>query len=54
MVHLPCLAMSKEMPKMLRALGKLSPTARGLNGEGSEATGHYYQISNPRTLGYLQ
>ena len=52
MVHLPCLAMSKEMPKMLRGLGKLNLTARGLNGEGSEATGHYYQISNQRTLGY--
>lgn len=52
MLHLPCVALSKEMPKVLSGLGKLNLTARGLNGEGSEATGHYYQVSNQRTLGY--
>ena len=52
MLHLPGLAKSKELSKMLRGLGKLHLTARGLNGEGSEATGHLYQISNQRTLGH--
>ncbi|TVR44892.1 MAG: ATP--guanido phosphotransferase [Planctomycetota bacterium] len=51
MLHLPALALSKELPRMLRGLGKLQLTARGFHGEGSEATGHFYQISNQRTLG---
>lgn len=51
MLHLPGLAESKELPRMLRALNKLHLTARGMNGEGSEARGHFYQISNQRTLG---
>lgn len=51
MMHLPALAETQELPRVLRALGKLAMTARGLLGEGSEATGHHYQISNQRTLG---
>jgi len=51
MLHLPLLAETKELARVLRGLGKLSMTARGLYGEGSEASGHLYQISNQRTLG---
>ena len=51
MLHLPALAETGELKAVLRALDKLHMTVRGLHGEGSEATGHYYQVSNARTLG---
>lgn len=51
MLHLPAMAESKEIRNALRAINKLHLAVRGLHGEGSEATGHFYQISNQRTLG---
>lgn len=51
MLHLPALAETKELAKVLRGLSKLNMTARGQHGEGSEARGHFYQVSNQRTLG---
>jgi protein arginine kinase len=51
MLHLAALAETQELRQVLRGLGKLHMTVRGLHGEGSEASGHYYQISNQRCLG---
>ncbi|MBA3936909.1 MAG: ATP--guanido phosphotransferase [Planctomycetes bacterium] len=51
MLHLPALAESGELKQVLRGLTKLHMTVRGLHGEGSEPTGHYFQISNTRALG---
>ena len=51
MLHLPALAETGELKQVLRALAKLHMTVRGTHGEGSEATGHYYQVSNLRSLG---
>ncbi|MBA3684103.1 MAG: protein arginine kinase [Planctomycetes bacterium] len=51
MLHLPALAETQELRQVLRGLGKLHMTVRGLHGEGSEASGHYYQVSNQRSLG---
>ncbi len=51
MLHLPALAETGELKAVLRALDKLHMTVRGILGEGSEATGHCYQVSNARTLG---
>ena len=51
MLHLPALAETRELAKALRAIGKVHMTVRGQYGEGSEAAGHYYQVSNQRTLG---
>lgn len=51
MLHLPGLVETKDLAKVLRGLGKLHMTARGAAGEGSEAHGHVYQVSNQRTLG---
>ncbi len=51
MLHLPALAETGELKQVLRALGKLHMCVRGQHGEGSEASGHYYQISNMRSLG---
>jgi protein arginine kinase len=51
MVHLPALFMTKEIDKVFRALQKINLAVRGLYGEGSRASGDFYQISNQVTLG---
>ena len=51
MLHLPCLVMTKQIGRVLHALNKLGLTARGLYGEGTEATGNFFQLSNQVTLG---
>lgn len=51
MLHLPALSETKEVGKLLRGLSKLSMTARGMYGEGSDALGHFFQISNQQSLG---
>jgi protein arginine kinase len=51
MVHLPALVMTKQIEKVFRALHKINLAVRGLYGEGSQASGDFYQISNQVTLG---
>lgn len=51
MLHLPCLVMTKQIGRVLHAITKLGLTARGLYGEGTEATGNFFQISNQVSLG---
>ena len=51
MVHLPALVLTKEIQKVFQALQKISLAVRGLYGEGSQAMGDFYQISNQVTLG---
>ncbi len=51
MLHLPGLVISDHMEKVIRAVNQLGITVRGLYGEGSDATGHVFQISNQQTLG---
>ena len=51
MLHLPALAMTKQIEKVFRALQKIQLAVRGLHGEGSQASGDFYQISNNITLG---
>ncbi|TVP75042.1 MAG: protein arginine kinase [Puniceicoccaceae bacterium] len=51
MMHLPGLVISDHMEKVIRAVNQLGITVRGLFGEGSDATGHVFQISNQQTLG---
>lgn len=51
MVHLPALTMNKEITQVLKALTQVGMTLRGLYGEGSNADGNIYQISNQITLG---
>jgi len=51
MVHLPALVLTKQANRMFKTLNQLGLTVRGLYGEGSEATGHFFQISNQITLG---
>jgi protein arginine kinase len=51
LLHLPALVLTKEIQKVFKALQKISVAVRGLYGEGSQATGDFYQISNQQTLG---
>ena len=51
MLHLPALAITRQIDKVFHVVARLSLTVRGLYGEGTEATGHFYQISNQSTLG---
>lgn len=51
MMHLPGLVISDQMERVVRAVNQLGITVRGLYGEGSEALGHVFQISNQQTLG---
>ncbi len=51
MLHLPALVMTKQINRVIQAIMKLGMTARGLYGEGTEAEGNFFQISNQVTLG---
>jgi protein arginine kinase len=51
MVHIPCLVMTGYINDLIRGLNKIGLTARGIYGEGTEAIGDLYQISNQVTLG---
>jgi protein arginine kinase len=51
MLHLPALVMTRQINQVLTAISKLSFTARGLYGEGTQATGNFFQISNQVSLG---
>ena len=50
-LHLPALSSGGQMGAVMQAVAKLGLTIRGLYGEGSEARGHLYQLSNQATLG---
>ena len=51
MMHLPMLTRYKQMGNVNQSIAKLGLTIRGIYGEGSEALGDLYQVSNQVTLG---
>jgi protein arginine kinase len=51
MLHLPGLVLTKQIEKVFRAVARLRLAVRGLYGEGTQATGDIYQISNQASLG---
>ncbi len=51
MMHLPALAMTNQINNLIPEINKLGLVVRGIYGEGSEAQGQLYQISNQMTLG---
>ena len=51
MLHLPALSISGRITRLIRSIIQLGYSVRGLYGEGSEALGNIYQISNQRTMG---
>ncbi|WP_208585810.1 protein arginine kinase [Gracilibacillus suaedae] len=51
MMHLPALAITRKINRMIPAINQLGLVVRGIYGEGSEALGNIFQISNQVTLG---
>ena len=51
MLHLPALAMTRELQRVFTAAAKIDFIVRGLYGEGTQAHGDFFQISNQKTLG---
>jgi protein arginine kinase len=51
MLHLPSLVLTKQIEKVFRAVARMRLAVRGLYGEGTQATGDIYQISNQASLG---
>jgi len=51
MLHLPGLKMTGDIDKVRRAAKGMSLAVRGFYGEGSEAVGDLFQISNQTTMG---
>lgn len=51
MLHLAGLHLLSEVEPVINGLEKLGLAVRGLLGEGTEAQGHMYQVSNQQTLG---
>jgi len=54
MLHLPALVMTHQIDRILAAISKLSFTTRGLYGEGTQASGNFFQISNQVSLGHSE
>jgi protein arginine kinase len=54
MLHLPALVMTKQINKVLAAVAKLNFASRGFYGEGTQAIGNFYQISNQVSLGHSE
>ncbi len=54
MLHLPALVMARQIDRVLTAIAKLSFTTRGLYGEGTQASGNFFQISNQVSLGHSE
>lgn len=51
MLHLPALAMTGRLARVVRSIIQLGYSVRGLYGEGSQGLGNIYQISNQLTMG---
>ncbi|MCS6771164.1 MAG: protein arginine kinase [Kiritimatiellae bacterium] len=51
MLHLPGLVLMNEINPVIKGMGKIGLAVRGLWGEGTEAAGNMFQISNQITLG---
>lgn len=51
MVHLPALVISDQINKIVNSVNKIGLAVRGLYGEGTEAMGNLFQVSNQTTLG---
>ncbi len=51
MLHMPGVTITGHISNIIDALRKIGLTIRGIYGEGTEAVGHLYQVSNQLTLG---
>jgi protein arginine kinase len=51
MMHLPALVLTQQLNRIVPAINQLGLVVRGTYGEGTEALGNIFQISNQITLG---
>ena len=51
MLHLPGLVLAEHINQIIQSVNKLGLAVRGLYGEGTEALGNVFQVSNQMTLG---
>lgn len=51
MLHLPGLALTNQARRLVGLISKLNCVVRGMYGEGSEAAGNVFQVSNQVTMG---
>jgi protein arginine kinase len=51
MLHLPGLVLAEQINPIIQSVNKLGLAVRGLHGEGTEALGNVFQVSNQMTLG---
>ncbi|MBU1083822.1 MAG: protein arginine kinase [Candidatus Omnitrophica bacterium] len=54
MLHLSALVMTDQIDTVYKAISKLGLTMRGFYGEGTEALGDFFQISNQVALGHSE
>jgi len=54
MLHLPGLKLTNELEKVFRAARDMRLAIRGLYGEGTDALGDFFQVSNQTTLGHSE
>ncbi|MHB8522543.1 MAG: protein arginine kinase [Limisphaerales bacterium] len=54
MLHLPGLVLAEQINSVIQAVNKLGHAVRGLYGEGTEALGNIFQVSNQMTLGEVE
>jgi len=54
MLHLPALVFTGQIGRVLQATAKLGLNIRGLYGEGTEAVGNFFQVSNQVSMGLTE
>jgi protein arginine kinase len=54
MLHLPGLVLAEQINQIIQSVNKLGLAVRGLYGEGTEALGNVFQVSNQMTLGEVE
>lgn len=51
LIHLPALVLTEDMERVMRGLTRMTFAVRGFYGEGTNAVGNLFQISNQVTMG---
>ena len=54
LIHLPALVVTEDMERVMRGLTQMTFTVRGFYGEGTNAVGNLFQISNQSTMGVAE
>ena len=54
LIHLPALVLTEDMERVMRGLTRMAFAVRGFYGEGTNAIGNLFQISNQVTMGVAE